>query len=86
MKMGAPITIQISQPELKALIEEGLETGAFQNVEELLFQALRASALGEKAALPSNQRNLADLFADSPFAGLDMDFERDSDTGREIEL
>ncbi len=31
-------------------------------------------------------KNLAELFANSPFAGLDMDFERDKDFGREIEL
>ncbi len=80
------MTIQISQPELKALIQERLETGAFQNVEEVLLQALRASALEGKAALPSNAKNLVELFAASPFAGLDMDFERDSDTGREIKL
>jgi uncharacterized protein (DUF433 family) len=30
--------------------------------------------------------NLADLFAKSPFHGLDMDFERDKDTGRDIAL
>ncbi len=31
-------------------------------------------------------QNLADLFASSPFAGLDMDFTRDPDTGREVAL
>jgi hypothetical protein len=30
--------------------------------------------------------NLADLFAKSPFHGLDMDFERDQDAGREVAL
>jgi hypothetical protein len=30
--------------------------------------------------------NLADLFARSPFRGLDIDFELDQDTGREIVL
>ena len=27
-------------------------------------------------------KNLVELFANSPFAGLDMDFERDKDTGQ----
>jgi hypothetical protein len=29
---------------------------------------------------------MADLFANSPFRGLDMDFERDQDPGRDIAL
>ena len=31
-------------------------------------------------------RNLVELFANSPFKGLDMEFERDKDHGREIVL
>jgi hypothetical protein len=30
-------------------------------------------------------RNLVKLFADSPFAGFNMDFELDKDTGPEVE-
>lgn len=81
------MTIEISKPELEALIQQRLQTGAFESVEDMLLQALNASP----AVLPCAERsteakNLADLFADSPFAGLDMDFERDKDLGREIEL
>ena len=35
---------------------------------------------------PLGRKSLAQLFADSPFSGLDLDFERDSDTAREIAL
>ena len=35
---------------------------------------------------PAGRRSLAQLFADSPFKGLDLDFERDPDLGREIVL
>ena len=35
---------------------------------------------------PSGRKSLAQLFADSPFKGLDLDFERDPDIGREIAL
>ena len=31
-------------------------------------------------------KNLVELFANSPFNGLNMEFERDRDYGREIEL
>lgn len=32
------------------------------------------------------RKSLAQLFAESPFRGLDLDFERDSDLGRDVEL
>ena len=32
------------------------------------------------------RKSLAQLFAESPFRGLDMDFERDPDTGRDINI
>jgi hypothetical protein len=35
---------------------------------------------------PTGRKSLAQLFADSPFKGLDLDFERDPDLGREIGL
>lgn len=39
-------------------------------------------------AVPAHVRakNLVELFADSPFKGADLQFERDKDTGRDIEL
>jgi hypothetical protein len=45
----------------------------------------------EQTARPDGQRppgkkSLAQLFAESPFRGLDLDFERDSDLGRDVEL
>lgn len=50
-----------------------------------------AATLLERAAQPVPQRpfgrkSLAQLFAESPFKGLDLDFERDPDIGREIAL
>jgi hypothetical protein len=37
------MTIEIRQPELVALIQEHMESGAFQTVDELLIQALKSS-------------------------------------------
>lgn len=50
-----------------------------------------AAELQNQAARPERQRpngrkSLAQLFAESPFRGLDIDFERDPDIGRDIEL
>jgi hypothetical protein len=35
---------------------------------------------------PPDRKSLAQLFAESPFRGLDLDFERDQDFGRSVEL
>jgi hypothetical protein len=32
------------------------------------------------------RKSLAQLFAESPFKGLDLEFERDPDCGRDVEL
>ena len=44
-----------------------------------------------QTARPKRQRapgrkSLAQLFAESPFRGLDLDFQRDGDWGRDVEL
>jgi hypothetical protein len=35
---------------------------------------------------PPGRKSLAQLFAESPFRGLDLDFQRDRDLGRDVEL
>jgi hypothetical protein len=39
-----------------------------------------------KRQRPAGRKSLAQLFADSPFKGLNLDFEREPDLGREIAL
>ena len=39
-----------------------------------------------KSQRPPGRKSLAQLFAESPFRGLDLHFERDRDLGRDIEL
>jgi hypothetical protein len=85
------MTIEIQRPELEALIRERMNSGAFQNVEDVLMQALKAAAAAEAlaAATPkrlAGRKSLAQLFADSPFKGLDIDFEREPDYDRDVTL
>ncbi len=81
------MTIEIHQPEIEALIQQRLQSGAFLDVEDVLLQALKSSEVPATAlSRASEAKNLVELFASSPFAGLSMDFERDKDTGREIDL
>ena len=51
------MTIEIQQPELEALIQERMKSGAFQNVEDVLMQALKSSPLPEgKGAGESDEK------------------------------
>ena len=41
------MTIQITRPEVEALIKRRLKTGAFKDAEDVILHALRPSATGE---------------------------------------
>jgi hypothetical protein len=55
------MTIEIHQPELEALILRRMESGGFQDVEEVLFHALRFSPPPETPANTDSKRTGADL-------------------------
>jgi hypothetical protein len=69
------MTIEIHQPELEALIEERMRTGAFASVEDVLLHALKA------APKPTPVLNLSGLTGADLIAALqtcpypDFDFE-----------
>jgi Arc/MetJ-type ribon-helix-helix transcriptional regulator len=82
------MTIEIREPELERLIQEEILSGHFQNVDELLGAALQA--LREKNASPvpasRTRKNFAQFLLESPFAGSDLNLERQQDYGRSIDL
>jgi plasmid stability protein len=64
-----------------SLLEEAVQPGAAHpGPPELEGKAVR---LGRR---PPGRKSLAQLFAESPFKGLDLDFERDQDLGRDVDL
>jgi Arc/MetJ-type ribon-helix-helix transcriptional regulator len=89
------MTIEL-KPEQERIIREAIQSGHFRSPDEVLdyaFAALREKSNAEQAAAkppklprPEGKKNLAQLFAESPFKGLEIDFERDPDYGRDIEL
>lgn len=81
------MTITLSQ-EQERLVAEVVEAGVAKSAEEAVDQALRALHSAAVGARPVHQQvdNLADLFARSPFRGLNMEVERDPDVGRDIVL
>jgi hypothetical protein len=81
------MTIEINRPELEALIRHRLQEGQFGSVEDMLLDALQEPKQQDaSASTRPGRKSLARLFAESPFKGLNLKFERDSDTGRAVEL
>lgn len=78
------------KPETERLVQEEISSGHFHSVDELIVQTVHAwreqhqvSQPVETSAReprPEVRKTLAELFAESPFKGLSMDFERFSDT------
>ena len=70
------ITLNDEQAEL---LSEVVKVGRASSTEDAVDQAVRALHSAATAARPVYQQvdNLADLFARSPFRGLNLEFERD---------
>jgi hypothetical protein len=81
------MTITLNDEQVR-LLSEVVEAGGAHSTEEAVDQAVRALHSSTTNKRPVHERvdNLADLFARSPFHGLDMDFDRDPDTGRDVAL
>jgi Arc/MetJ-type ribon-helix-helix transcriptional regulator len=81
------MTITLNDEQAR-LLSEVVQAGAARSPEDAVDQAVRALHSSTTRKRPVHQQvdNMADLFANSPFRGLDMDFERDQDPGRDIAL
>jgi len=82
--------IEIHSREAEAIIRRRMSEGGFKDAEEVIIEALKSSPAAETRRAvprrPAGRKSLAQLFADSPFKGLDIDFERDPDYGRDVTL
>jgi hypothetical protein len=81
---AANMTIEIRQPELEALIQQRMDTGAFSDVEDVLLQALKASAAPRLKAKP--KQNFAEFLMSSPLRGSGLILERTKDYPRPVEF
>jgi hypothetical protein len=82
------VTIQI-KPEQERVIGRAIEAGLIETADqavELGVKTIRQRLEGHREMSAAPAGNLVALFANSPFAGLNIDFERDEDPGRAIEL
>lgn len=80
------MTIEIHRPELEALIRERLTSGTFQDVEDVLMQALKSSPPGEPVAPRKPKKNLAQFLLESPLPGSGLRLERQKDYPRPLDL
>ena len=74
------------QPEIeRGLLAQATARGV--SLADFLKEIITRQARGvSETALASEAKDLVELFENSPFRGLDMEFERDKDYGREIVL
>jgi hypothetical protein len=82
------MTIQITKPEVEALINVRLQTGRFKDAEDVILQALQSSP-SQPENNPENghpKGTLQDVF--QPVRGLaeDVEFKRNPSTGRPVDL
>jgi len=84
------VRIDIHRPELEALIHERLRTGVYQNVEDVIWEALRSSQRSASTPSPAEEKNLVEL--SESIRGLLTDeeadtlFSRNPSTGRPVDL
>ncbi len=84
------MTIRI-KPETEQLVKEELQNGHFRSVDEIIFEGVQARREKERTPVESvgrktPKKNLVELFAESPFKGLEMDFERFPDVLPPVDL
>jgi hypothetical protein len=69
-------------PEVEAgLLAQAQARGL--SIEAYLDQVLQSAAIPKR---PIGRKSLSQLFAESPLKGLNLEFERDPDPGRPVEL
>ena len=86
------MTLEV-KPETERLVREEIRSGHIRSVDELIVHGVRAlrekhNAQQATASAPSRKprKNLADFLMESPFAGSELDLERQQDYGRQIDL
>ena len=82
------MTIQITRPEVEALINQRLQTGKFKDAEDVIMQALNSSPSVTTGQPKSAEApgSLRDVFEAVKGLADDVDFGRNLSTGRRVEL
>jgi hypothetical protein len=85
----AAMTIQITKPEVEALINQRLRSGGFKDAEDIVWQALQSSPPEAAAAAPKGAepaKDMVELFAPLRSLNIVIEADRSKDTGRDINV
>lgn len=75
------------KPEQERIIQAEIQSGHFRSAEEVLDHALAAlQEMEQKREAAAPRKNLAQFLMESPFAGAELNLERQKDYGRPIDL
>jgi Arc/MetJ-type ribon-helix-helix transcriptional regulator len=83
------VTLQL-KPETEQLVQEEIRSGHFHSVDELIVEGVRAwrekHQVESIPAPPQPRKRLYDLLTQPPFAGSELDLERQKDYPRPVDL
>jgi Arc/MetJ-type ribon-helix-helix transcriptional regulator len=82
------MTVEL-KPETQQLVQEEISSGHFHSVDELIKEGVYAWREKHQVGAAASReplKNLADFLLESPFAGSDLDLERERDYGRPVDL
>ena len=79
------------KPETERLVQEEIRRGPFHSVDEVIVQGVYASRQKSKvpqatAVPPRHRKKLYDLLTQPPFAGSELNLERQKDYPRPLDL
>ncbi len=84
------MTIQITKPEVEALINQRLQSGGYKDAEDVILQALQSSPSKPPASVQPetvhSQKNLQEVFEAVRGLADDIDFRRNPFAGRPVDL
>jgi hypothetical protein len=80
------MTIQITKPEVEALINQRLQSGWFKDAEDVIFQALQSSPATPPPVATAPDRSLQEVFEAVRGLADDIDFRRNPSAGRPVDL
>ena len=74
------------KPEQEQIIREEIANGHFHSADEVIDHALAALKEKERKRVGGPKKNLAQFLLDSPFAGAELNLERQKDHARLLKL
>lgn len=74
------------KPEQEQIIREEIENGRFHSADEVIDHALAALKEKERKRVGGPKKNLAQFLMESPFAGAELNLERQKDYPRPVKL